>query len=63
MAMLKKITYGFVVQSYSETSKVFVHQEFIAGEEVEWETCEGRKIETPDGDPYLNYNMVQPKPK
>ncbi len=35
MAIIKKITYGFVIQEYDDELEQFVSQEFVAGDQVE----------------------------
>jgi hypothetical protein len=58
--ILNKITTGFVIQQYDTETKKFVSQEFIAGDEVEWEQ-DGDTIAPPEDKPYLFFNMVQPE--
>lgn len=61
--MLKKITIGFVIQDFDDNGRC-IHQEFIAGDEVNWETEDGEAIEIenqPDNDDWYHpFNMVQP---
>ncbi len=59
MAIIKKITTGFVIQEYDTEKKEFVSQEFIAGEQVDFEDQWGDPV---DGDevPYLSFDMVPP---
>jgi len=46
-----KITPGFVVQRFKEDDSgrlICVHQEFLAGDDVQWQTLQGESIEPPD---------------
>ena len=55
-----KITTGFVCQKYrkDESGKfVCIHQEFIAGDDVQFENLKGESIETPEHD-YQPFNMT-----
>lgn len=69
--IIKKITTGFVIQSYDTEKKKYIHQEFIAGDEVDYEDEEGNIVcpttmlgEGEEFEPYLPFDMVQPeKPK
>ena len=57
--IVKKITTGFVIQTFDTEKKEFIHQEFIAGDIVEFEDEQGKTVE-----PFLEYlpfDMVQPK--
>lgn len=56
--MKKKITYGFVVQTFDDDGKC-TDQEFVAGEDVDFENEHGDYI---DEDPNLNFtfDMIQP---
>lgn len=63
--MHKKITYGFVVQTYDDDK--CVSQEFIAGDQVDYENMAGEPLD-PDEDEidttnekYQPFDMVQPK--
>ena len=58
--MIHKITSGFVVQKF-ENNK-FVSQEFIAGDQVEYETPNGEQVEEEEVEnlPYQPFDMVQP---
>ena len=64
--ILKKITVGFVIQSYDTTTNKFISQDFTAADEVTWETENGNQVDAPDtnngdiSEPYLNFDMVQP---
>jgi hypothetical protein len=55
-----KITTGFVCQTYrkNELGKfVCIHQEFIAGDDVQFENLKGEPIEAPEHD-YQPFNMT-----
>jgi hypothetical protein len=55
-----KITTGFVCQKYRKDDKgdfVCIHQEFIAGDDVQFENLKGEPIETPPHD-YQIFNMT-----
>ena len=59
--MFKKITVGFVIQDYDDKG-ICVGQEFIAGDQVDWENEKGDKIPAPEGKgfAYQPFDMVQP---
>ena len=61
--MKSKITVGFVVQQFDDKGRC-IYQEFVAGDEVNWETEEGEAIEIedqPDLDEwYYPFEMKQP---
>lgn len=59
MAIVKKITIGFVVQEYDTETGKFVSQDFVAGDQVDWEDEDGNAI--PEEDAYLSFEMVQPE--
>ena len=64
---LKKITHGFVVQTFDTEKGEWVSQEFVAGDDTEYETEIGNPLRA-DGaaelaggeEPYLPFDMVQP---
>ena len=61
---LKKITTGFVIQTIDTETGTLTHQEFVAGDQCDYEDGEGNTIdpdEVFEGDePYFTYDMVQP---
>jgi hypothetical protein len=65
--MLKKITTGFVIQMYDTEKRMFVHQEFIAGQPVDFENEAGEAVDPSlfkdedNTEAYLPFNMEQPK--
>ena len=64
--IIKKITTGFVIQNFDTELKRFVSQEFVAGDQCEYEDENGEAVESDmlevDGkEVYLSYNMVQPE--
>ena len=73
MAVIKKITIGFVVQEFDTEKRRFFCQEFVASEDHTWEDQMGNPLTRNNEDlaliygkggvdePYLNMEMVQPK--
>ena len=59
--IIKKITTGFVIQTFDTDTNKFVEQEFIAGDEVTHEDEVGNEVSEDLVDPYLPFDMVQPK--
>lgn len=63
---VKKITTGFVVQTYDTDLECCVNQEFVAGDQVDWEDEDGNTINADTSLPYQPFNMIQnlhyPKP-
>jgi len=61
-----KTTVGWVTQPFDTDTKKFIGQEFVASDDVTWETESGHSVNPPtiDGEtePYLNFEMVQPNP-
>ena len=57
--IITKTTFGWVSQQYDTKTRKFVHQEFIAGDQVEYEDENNEKVEPIE--PYLPFEMVQPK--
>ena len=55
---VKKITTGFVIQEYDVDAKEWISQEFVAGDQVEWEDENGEA--TAAVCDYLPFNMDQP---
>lgn len=60
MAIVKKTTVGFVIQEYDTETGKFVSQEFVAGDQVDWEDNFGDALCNPPNE-YLSFDMVQPK--
>jgi hypothetical protein len=59
MEKFTKITIGFVTQTYAKNSAgefVCAEQEFIAGDQVDYEDANGNKINPPDHK-YQPFNM------
>ena len=52
--MQRKITTGFVVQVYEDGK--CKGQEFVAGDQIEWEDEDGNPIDEPDHE-YQPFNM------
>jgi hypothetical protein len=74
MAVIKKITVGFVVQSFDTEKRRFFCQEFVASDDHTWEDQMGNPLDLHDNDdlaliygkggvdePFLSLEMVQPK--
>jgi hypothetical protein len=59
--IVKKITVGFVVQSYDTNAKKFIEQNFTAGDQVDWEDEFGDTLSEPATNDYLPFDMVQPQ--
>jgi len=64
--IVKKITTGFVIQEFDTDKMQFVSQEFVAGDECEYEDEDGEPVESEllevEGQEiYLPYDMVQPE--
>ncbi len=62
--LVKKITHGFVIQTYDAKKRRWISQEFEAGDDVEWEGGNGECLDDPEESPayddYLPFDMVQP---
>ena len=66
--VFNKVTYGFVVQKYLRHRNGVarcVSQEFIAGDEVDYETLDETVLRENDVEPceYYPFNMEQPENK
>ena len=73
--IINKILTGFVIQQYDTDKKQYIGQEFVAGDEAQYEDPEGNCLSTKKmkkegfgpgavgGEPYLSYDMVQPRVK
>lgn len=60
--IVSKIVSGFVVQLFDTETKEFVSQEFIAGDQCDYEVEYGEPITDIDEImPYLSYEMIQPE--
>ena len=61
--LYNKITPGFVIQFFNNDGNC-IHQEFVAGDDVKYETDEGDAINFDDmprgGREYFRFDMVQP---
>ena len=63
--LLKKVTIGFVTQTFDTDKGVFVSQEFTCGDDVTYENEFGNPVnpaafEVKSKEAYLSYLMVQP---
>ena len=59
MDKFSKITVGFTVQTFEKNDKgkfVCTRQEFVAGDQVDYEDLDGNSI-TPPEHPYQQFNM------
>lgn len=55
-----KVTTGFVVQKYRKNQSgkyVCIHQEFVAGDDVQFENLKGDSVKAPEHD-YQSFNMT-----
>lgn len=61
---IKKITTGFVIQTFDTEKQEFIEQEFVAGDTVDVEDEAGNPIEDQEStgidEKYLPFEMVQP---
>jgi hypothetical protein len=55
---IRKITTGFVIQRWNKETGKFLGQEFVAGDQVEYEDEYGYSIEDQEPE-YMPYHMVQ----
>ena len=65
--LVRKITVGFVVQVFDTEKKRFVSQQFVAGDQCDYEDEKGAAaakslLETHGKEAYLHFDMVQPQP-
>jgi hypothetical protein len=58
--IIRKITTGFVVQTFDTEKNKWTDQEFIAGDECVYEDELGVPIDAPENMPYLRLRMEQP---
>ena len=63
--LIDKITIGFVIQTFDTDTRQYTSQEFIAGDDVQYEqdgqSVNAQLMEDCDGiEPYLPFNMEQP---
>ena len=62
---ISKTTVGFVTQTFDTKTGKCIEQEFVAGDQVEWEDEDGQLIDpdevTIEEIDYFPFNMVQPK--
>jgi hypothetical protein len=64
--IVRKITYGFVIQKFDTNAHRFVSQEFTAGDQCEYEDeyiekVESKLLEVEGQEVYLPFDMVQPE--
>lgn len=60
MAKISKITYGFVIQTFDTKTNKCTKQEFVAGDQVDWEDGIGEPIEANLDCEYQPFVMEQP---
>lgn len=67
MAHIKKITHGYVIQTWDTDLQCCINQNFVAGDLVEYEDSSGNPIDPEDGeatrflmDHYEPYRMKDP---
>jgi hypothetical protein len=53
--IINKITTGYVIQQFDTEKQKFVSQEFVAGDEVDWETEVGQPV---DMDVFANESPI-----
>jgi hypothetical protein len=62
--IVHKITTGFVVQTFDTETGKYTEQEFVAGDEVDYENEDGESLDQsevmPTPEPYLPFEMRQP---
>ena len=61
--LINKITTGYVVQKYNTETGKCESQEFVAGDECEYETEDGDNFNVDDSETeleYQPYEMIQP---
>ena len=58
--VINKITVGFVVQRYDTDKKIWLDQEFKAGDDATWENLDGDMVEAPENAGDLTMEMIQP---
>ena len=56
--IVNKTTPGFVIQQFDTETRRFISQEFIAGDEVDFEDEDGEPVDS--FDEYLPFDMTQP---
>jgi hypothetical protein len=61
--IVNKITTGYVIQEYDTVKKRFISQEFIAGDQVDFEAADLSESNVEPFDAYFPFEMKQPSPK
>lgn len=56
--IVNKITTGFVIQKFDTETNKFISQEFVSGDEVDFEDEQGNYVDS--FDEYLPFDMEQP---
>ena len=65
---INKITTGYVIQTFNTETQKYEGQNFIAGDQVDYEDEDGNPVDPVDAgmqkengeEPYLPFDMVQP---
>ena len=65
--LVNRVTVGFVIQVFDTDTGRFVSQEFVAGDQCEYEDKDGvpvcsEALEVDGKAAYLPFDMVQPQP-
>jgi len=71
--IINKIVVGYVLQQFDTAKHQFISQEFLASDEVTWETQDGERLKLSEKknvelvcgkggikEPYLSFEMIQP---
>ena len=64
--LVNKVTAGFVVQVFDTEKRRFVSQQFVAGDQCDYEDQDGepvdrKELEVDGKEAYLPFDMVQPR--
>lgn len=55
---IRKITYGFAIQKWNAKTKKFLGQEFVCGDQIDYENEKGKHIEETEPS-YEPYTMIR----
>jgi len=58
--LVKKVTVGFVIQTYDKDTGKCVGQEFMAGDQVDYEDENGEAVSWQESE-YQPFDMIQPE--
>lgn len=68
--LISKVTIGFVIQTFDQSQDRFTSQEFVAGDEVNYEDDNGEPVDSAEceiergdvmSEPYIGFDMIQPQ--